>query len=80
MPLPFCNISCIDTLPSFSGEGCEVNLRPGGIRRLVFAKCDITFAESGEGSITDADAWATKIAAGEIVVTVTSSMVLSEAL
>ena len=41
--------------------GCKITTRPGGIFKLIFLKCDITFTD-----ITLVSEWETKITANEI--------------
>ncbi len=59
--MSFCNSDCTEAVPQFPGAGCEIQTRPSGIRRLVFAKCDIDFAD-----ITDLAEWTTKLTANDL--------------
>lgn len=59
--MSFCNSACTQDVPQFAGAGCEITPRSSGIRRLIFAKCDITFVD-----LTDLTEWETKLTANEV--------------
>lgn len=50
--MSFCGSNCGITLPTFAGGGCNITPRKGGIKRLVFASCDVEFDD-----ITDLQEW-----------------------
>lgn len=56
-----CAAECAPELLTFPDAACGSAPRPGGIKRFIFVKCDVTFAD-----ITDLAEWATKIAAGDV--------------
>lgn len=60
----FCIDECAEDLPANLAVGCNTEKRRGGVPRLVFKKCNVTFAD-----ITDLAEWQTKIEAGDIVAT-----------
>jgi hypothetical protein len=62
--MSFCPDDCEKELPQNQSVGCNTDKRRGGVRRLVFIKCNSTFAD-----VTDLAEWQTKIEAGEIVAT-----------
>lgn len=62
--MSFCIDECEEALPENLAVGCNTDKRRGGVRRLIFIKCNVTFAD-----ITDLAEWQTKIEAGDIVAT-----------
>jgi hypothetical protein len=60
--MALCSSNCAQNPQAVAGGGCRLQTRPGGIDRLVFARCDITFT-----AISSLEEWQTKIAAGNIV-------------
>lgn len=57
-----CSASCSVTVPTHPvGAACKVTPRAGGISRLIFKSCDVTFTD-----ITDTAEWTTKITANEV--------------
>lgn len=60
--MAFCDIECAVVVPSApTGSNCKITLRKGGIQKLVFASCDITFTD-----ITDLLEWDAFITANKI--------------
>jgi hypothetical protein len=60
--MSICNSNCVSAIPvAAGGDGCKVTTRSGGVRRLIFAQCDISFTD-----ILDLNEWQTKIAADEL--------------
>lgn len=62
--MSFCPDECEEALPKNVAVGCNTDKRRGGVRRLVFIKCNSTFNDT-----SDPAEWQTKIEAGEIVST-----------
>jgi len=56
-----CLEACAPVLATFPQASCGTPTRPGGIKRFIFVKCNVTFSD-----ITDLAEWATKIAAGDV--------------
>ena len=55
----FCN--CPGTVPAFPSSGCNTETRTGGIKRVIFAACDLVFTD-----ITDTAEWTTHITADKV--------------
>ena len=58
-----CSPSCAVLPPRPAGEGCGKTLRPGGIARLIFAACNVSFT-----NILDPAEWCQLVGEGKIVV------------
>lgn len=50
--MPVCSSACSSTIPAFNVGNCSVSTRPGGIRRFVFAACDVVIPD-----LNDLNAW-----------------------
>lgn len=59
--MSLCNSECVSPIPCLAGAGCQIITRPAGIKRVIFAQCDLAFSD-----ITDLEEWATHIAAQRI--------------
>lgn len=59
--MSFCNSNCAVTVPTAVGSGCAPTTRKGGIKKLVFASCDVEFSD-----VTDLAEWADFIAHDKI--------------
>lgn len=57
----YCADDCATTVPQAPGAGCDITTRKGGIKRLIFAACDLTLNDP-----TDLAEWALAIAANKI--------------
>lgn len=57
----FCAVECAGTVPQAAGGGCAIVSRSGGIRRGIFASCDVDFTD-----ITDLTEWEAFIDADKI--------------
>lgn len=60
--MAICNTSCAPDLPVAYAGGCGIVSRPGGIKKLIFIKCD---AQAWD--YDDRAAWETRITAGDVV-------------
>jgi hypothetical protein len=59
--MALCNASCAVDVPQFTGAGCKITTRKGGISHIGFIKCDYQFVD-----VTDAAEWATAVAADDV--------------
>lgn len=50
--MSFCSSNCAVVVPTAPSQGCKITTRKGGIKRLIYASCDITFAD-----LTDLNEW-----------------------
>lgn len=57
----FCPSGCSSSIPAVAQSGCNIVTRPGGVGRLIFMKCDVSFTD-----ITDLTEWQTKMTAGDV--------------
>ena len=60
--MTICDSGCVIPLPPPYSNGCGVVIKPGGINRIGFIKCDYDFTD-----ITDQAEWDAAIAAGDAV-------------
>jgi hypothetical protein len=62
--MSLCNSVCVTPIPCVGGAGCQIVTRPAGIKRVIFAQCDVEFTD-----ITDLAEWTSLIAAESIAFT-----------
>lgn len=58
--MAICNSTCAPALPDSYSGGCGISTRPGGIKKIVFIKCDATWdwtqRSAWEQAVLDGDA------------------------
>jgi hypothetical protein len=59
--MALCNAACAVDVPVFTGAGCNVTTRKGGISFVGFIKCNYVFTD-----ITDAAEWTSAVTANEV--------------
>lgn len=60
--MAICNSNCAPDLPAAYSGGCGIVTRPGGIKKLIFIKCD-----APSWDYDDPTAWTTAVNAGNVV-------------
>lgn len=68
--MAICSAACAPTLPVPYSTGCAITPRRGGIKRLVFTKCDFVIADMGiranwDTALQDGDAVMTGLIIGQ---------------
>jgi len=62
--MALCPTNCAVSLPDSITQGCGINVRSGGISKLIFVKCNYTFID-----ISDRDEWIAAVADENVVFT-----------
>lgn len=59
--MSFCPSGCAVTIPTAPSSGCKVKTRKGGVHRLIFASCDVTWTD-----VTNLTEWQQKISYDQV--------------